>query len=395
MQIKPIDFGVAMVFAVGLIAGATEVEATEPILPSPVPVTGYIVDNITVTADNSDGEVYAGFHFFDNLNGDFFTAYFPNTLPDWEGDFMITGTALKDSTDLGILVSYLIWSVSDFSAPTGDDHTFVFNHPADVWSPISAVPSHDNHALVHFDFSGLVNGYLPAGTLVTTRDTDVVGFEEFTVSAVPVSGGNSPWLDFEAFYPTLFGSGGAGVPPTVNYDVNTNSYHVAAAGLQSESVMAWNTNQDLESITLDIAHVGQGSNFHEFSLWAPAGIPGAGTPGYWKNHPEDWPVEDIEIGGIPYSKADAIELMKRNRSKDVTVILFRSLVAAKLNALLLGNESSCVDQTIADADDWMSIYLVESHVKAGGKSSPWRIGEPLYLTLDDYNNGFLCLEARD
>jgi len=26
--------------------------------------------------------------------------------------------------------------------------------------------------------------------------------------------------------------------------------------------------------------------------------PGTGTPGYWKNHPEAWPVEEITIGGV-------------------------------------------------------------------------------------------------
>jgi len=26
------------------------------------------------------------------------------------------------------------------------------------------------------------------------------------------------------------------------------------------------------------------------------------TPGYWRNHPEMWPVEYITIGGITYSK---------------------------------------------------------------------------------------------
>ena len=38
---------------------------------------------------------------------------------------------------------------------------------------------------------------------------------------------------------------------------------------------------------------------------------------------------------------------------------------------------------------------VGSGVKAGGKKSPWREGEPLYEMLDDYNNGLLCAPSRD
>jgi len=30
-----------------------------------------------------------------------------------------------------------------------------------------------------------------------------------------------------------------------------------------------------------------------------------------------------------------------------------------------------------------------------GKSDAWREGDPLYLMLDDYNNGLLCAPSRD
>ena len=37
--------------------------------------------------------------------------------------------------------------------------------------------------------------------------------------------------------------------------------------------------------------------------------PGTGTPGYWKNHPDAWPVAVITIGGETYTKGDAIAIM--------------------------------------------------------------------------------------
>jgi hypothetical protein len=121
---------------------------------------------------------------------------------------------------------------------------------------------------------------------------------------------------------------------------------------------------------------------------------GTGTPGYWKNHPEAWPVDGITIGGVTYPKAEAIGLMDSPVKKDKTYTMFQALVAAKLN--WFGNVSECIDGTIDAADLWMATYgPVGSGVGAGGSSSPWREGEPLYEALDAYNNGELCAPSRD
>lgn len=117
--------------------------------------------------------------------------------------------------------------------------------------------------------------------------------------------------------------------------------------------------------------------------------PGTGTPGYWMNHPEAWPVASITIGGVTYDKDAAIALMKAPTAGDVTYIMFQALVAAKLN-VLAGNDDSCIADTIMAADAWMATYgPVGRGVKAGGSNSPWRQGGPLYNTLDSYNNGLL------
>ena len=123
--------------------------------------------------------------------------------------------------------------------------------------------------------------------------------------------------------------------------------------------------------------------------------PGTGTPGYWMNHPEAWPVDNITIGGETYPKEKAIELMIHNSKRDVTFTMFQALVAAKLN-VLIGNDESCIEETISAADTWMQTYgpVGDPGVKAGGKDSPWRYGEPLYLILDEYNNGYLCAPHR-
>lgn len=130
---------------------------------------------------------------------------------------------------------------------------------------------------------------------------------------------------------------------------------------------------------------------HYCGFMAP---PGTGTPGYWKNHPEAWPVEEITIGDVTYTKEDAIGNMKNPGKGDKTYTMFRALVSAKLN-VLIGNDDSCIADTISEADAWMVEYgPVGEDVR--GNSDAWKCGEPLYWLLDDYNNGKLpCASHRD
>jgi hypothetical protein len=129
----------------------------------------------------------------------------------------------------------------------------------------------------------------------------------------------------------------------------------------------------------------------DFGFYAPpVQGPGTGTPGYWKNHSDDWPVSSITIGGVTYTKAQAIYWLGRV-GKDKTTTLFASLVSAKLN-ILAGNAGACVSSTIPLADAWMASHPVGSNVAAS--SSDWAYAEPLHQTLDAYNNGLLCDHHR-
>ena len=120
--------------------------------------------------------------------------------------------------------------------------------------------------------------------------------------------------------------------------------------------------------------------------------PGTGTPGYWKNHPAAWPVDQITVGGVTYSREDAIGFMKDPVKGDKTFNMFEALVAAMLN-VLIGNDASCIQGTIDDANDWLATYPLGSGVKAS--SEAWKVGEPLFSKLDAYNNGLLCAPHRE
>jgi len=115
------------------------------------------------------------------------------------------------------------------------------------------------------------------------------------------------------------------------------------------------------------------------------------TPGYWKNHPDAWPVGEILIGGVLYTKAGAIAKMEMPVRGDKRITMFKALVAARLNVLSEA-DGSCISGTISAADAWMVTY---GGSRVPADSDAWKIGEPLYLMLDNYNNGLLCTPHCD
>lgn len=119
--------------------------------------------------------------------------------------------------------------------------------------------------------------------------------------------------------------------------------------------------------------------------------PGTGTLGYWKTHPEAWPVTSIVIGGVTYTRTAAINIMLTAVKGDMSRAMFDQLVATKLN-LLLGTTSSCISATVAAADAWMAGHAPGSGVAAS--STAWQSISAQYVLLDRYNNGLLCAPHR-
>jgi len=140
--------------------------------------------------------------------------------------------------------------------------------------------------------------------------------------------------------------------------------------------------------TVVVVGGGTSGNFGFFQN--SAANPGTGTIGYWKNHPEAWPLSIIPVGGNTYTVAQAISWFNKV-GKDKTTIMFAQLVAAMLS-VKIGNDSSCVDPTIKAANAWLVTYPLGSNV--AGSSYAWSVGQPLEQTLDAYNNGQLCAPHR-
>lgn len=108
------------------------------------------------------------------------------------------------------------------------------------------------------------------------------------------------------------------------------------------------------------------------------------SPGYWKSHPEKWPVEMINIGGHDYTKDEAIKIMQNSVSGDMTYAMFNTLVAAKLNGLIYVQGNFIKETLIPLADGWLGAHALGSGVK--GSSSEWQSIEPVYVKIDNYNN---------
>lgn len=148
---------------------------------------------------------------------------------------------------------------------------------------------------------------------------------------------------------------------------------------------------NLASLSLSSGATVSNVNFGYFySPLSPA--PGTGTIGYWKNHPQAWPVQQITLGAVTYTKAQAISLLNQPSRGDKSIDLAKQLIGAKLS-VLVGNNPTCIGMTIFQADSWLIANPVGSNVRSS--SSAWVTGGPIHERLDDYNNGEICAPHRN
>ena len=92
---------------------------------------------------------------------------------------------------------------------------------------------------------------------------------------------------------------------------------------------------------------------------------GARSQGYWKNHA--WPVATVTVGGVVYTRAEAIAIMNLPTTGNAILQLWDQLVAAKLNKIN-GAILSTADQLALDDGDLAIIAATGGlKLKASGK----------------------------
>jgi hypothetical protein len=113
--------------------------------------------------------------------------------------------------------------------------------------------------------------------------------------------------------------------------------------------------------------------------------------GYWKNHPEAWPVTELQLGNVTYTQDQLLSIMHEPVRGNGLVSLAHHLITAKLN-VANGADPSCIQQTIADADALIGDLVVPPI--GDGNLRPGDVNA-LKNTLEDYNEGDLCAPSCD
>ena len=116
--------------------------------------------------------------------------------------------------------------------------------------------------------------------------------------------------------------------------------------------------------------------------------------GYWKNHPEAWPVNEIKIGNVTYSKEQALEILTEACARDATRMLAAQLIAAKLNRLSEASpffhyyfhKTIDIDDVIQNADSFLTTHPLGSDPQGDARQQALQLKD----MLDAYNNNGEC-----
>ena len=112
------------------------------------------------------------------------------------------------------------------------------------------------------------------------------------------------------------------------------------------------------------------------------------SQGFWKTHPEEWPVDTLTLGSQTYSQAELLALLSMPVRGDATLILAKQLIAAKLN-IADGADGSAIADTIEDADALLAQFT--GKLPYGIRPSTDEGHEAVHLagTLGEFNEGEL------
>ena len=100
------------------------------------------------------------------------------------------------------------------------------------------------------------------------------------------------------------------------------------------------------------------------------------TPGYWKNHPEEWPVNHLTVGCVEYTQMELIQIFDMpSKGGDMTIKLFHHLAAAKLNVLFGADDY--IMGAINAGDDFLCTYGFLSNPKDDLKTDAENIKDEL------------------
>ena len=110
------------------------------------------------------------------------------------------------------------------------------------------------------------------------------------------------------------------------------------------------------------------------------------TQGFWKNHPEDWPVDSLTLGQQSYSQQELLDILKTPTGGDASMILAHQLIAAKLN-LAAGVDGSSISSVVSQADSILGGFQGRLPYAVSPSTSTGQAAVNASQALDAFNNG--------
>jgi cysteine-rich repeat protein len=107
------------------------------------------------------------------------------------------------------------------------------------------------------------------------------------------------------------------------------------------------------------------------------------TQGYWKNHPDAWPVDSLKLGAVTYTKVELIATLKTPVKGNGLIALAHQLIAAKLN-VAAGAPDASVKAAIEQSDTLIASLVIPPKGEATIETTTTA---SLVAKLDAFNNG--------
>jgi hypothetical protein len=188
--------------------------------------------------------------------------------------------------------------------------------------------------------------------------------------------------------------------PTLNTDARSNSFLLAPNGAIQVQVGDLFDETGIYGDYLDQLPPGE----YAFRVWAEGtGTAGSGsvpsqtfftttttpecTQGFWKTHPEVWPVgcTPMLLGTVAYTQAQLLSIYNTPAGGNGLISMAHQLITVKLN-LCNGSSPTNIAATVAAADALIGGLVVPP--VGGGFLAPGTTSG-LTNTMDDWNNGII------
>jgi len=201
-------------------------------------------------------------------------------------------------------------------------------------------------------------------------------------------------------YPTLHWANFTGAPTLNTWDGLYTTYQlgpnqeilIELGDLEDEQGMTTNSPNELDVetdyVVCAFANGGGGSTRSSYSLNSTGATVDkprqcVHSKGYWKNHPNQWPVSSLVLGTVSYTKAQLLQILNQPGQGNGLVTLAKQLIATKLN-IANSADPAPIASEVAAADTKIGSLVVPPI--GSGYLAPSTTSK-LTQDLDDFNTG--------